>query len=78
MPLSSQGESGFFGPQETHPNIASPDAKLQNFMRIEGGGEGQALDEALDRNFESLRYNIGKNTKQMVTKIFKAASSGND
>ena len=35
-----------------------------------------SFDNELEHKFEGTKHNIGKNTKEMVSKIFKAASNG--
>ena len=67
---------------ELGPNIGSPsNIDASNCMRIEGAA-GEVSYSAADlleqeRGFENIKYDIGKNTKEMVNKIFKAASSNN-
>lgn len=56
--------------------MANPGAG--NFMKIEGAGDlSQSADLQVERGFENTRYDIARNTKEMVNKIFKAASSNN-
>ena len=64
---------------EVGPNIASPsNMGTNNYMKIEGAGEISMSNPEQERGFESIKYDIGRNTKDMVNKIFKAASSNND
>jgi len=44
-------------------------------MRIDGDGNA-SLDEKLDDQFEDTKFKLGKQTKDMVNKIFKAAHEG--
>ena len=47
-------------------------------MKIEGAGDvSHNAELKKDFDFDSVKYDIGKNTKEMVSKIFKAASSNN-
>ena len=47
-------------------------------MKIEGAGEvNHSVDLEQERGFETTKYDIGRNTKEMVNKIFRAASSNN-
>ena len=64
---------------ELGPNIGSPsNADASNYMKIEGAGDASySVDLEQERGFENIKYDIGKNTKDMVNKIFKAASSNN-
>ena len=64
---------------EVGPNIASPsNIGASNYMKIEGALEvSQSANLEQERGFESVKYDIGRNTKEMVNKIFKAASSNN-
>ena len=64
---------------EAEPNIASPSNMAgNNYMKIEGAGEiSHSADMQKEHDFDNIKYDIGRNTKEMVNKIFKAASSNN-
>ena len=50
-----------------------------NHMKIEGAGDiNHSADMIKDHEFDSVKYDIGRNTKEMVDKIFKAAASKNE
>ena len=60
--------------------------KYESFKQLSGGvassaGEEFKVDKSkeleMDHNFDSLKYKIGKGTKDMVNKIFKAAHDDN-
>ena len=61
------------------PNLASPTViSASKYMKIEGAGTiSESVNLEQERGFESIKYDIGRNTKEMVNKIFKAASSKN-
>ena len=40
-------------------------------------GELASVDSQLDNDFENTKFKLGKHTKEMVNKIFKAAHDGN-
>lgn len=43
-------------------------------MRVEG--DKLSVDSNLDDQFENTKFKLGKHTKEMVNKIFKAAHDG--
>ena len=56
----------------------TPTKNASKYMKIEGAGTiSESVNLEQERGFESIKYDIGRNTKEMVNKIFKAASSKN-
>ena len=47
-------------------------------FRCSAERQGPDDQKYMDTNYDNTRYNVGRNTKEMVSKILKAAEDGDD